>query len=117
MNAPPQPFFDLADCIEAAEKAAISARSLALDNPEQAERHEARAVGYDRDAKRWRDELAISDEEDARITAEEAAKSETDVQREALQLLSKALLRFKFEVSAEIEELKARVAALEGKMK
>lgn len=117
MNATPQPFFDLADCIEAAEKAATSARSLALDNPEQAERHEARAVGYDRDAKRWRDELAISDEEDARITAEEAAKSETQVLREALQLLSRISLRFQFESSTQIEELKAKVAALEGKMK
>lgn len=55
--------------------------------------------------------------DDDEVTAEEDAKSETQVLREALQLLSKALLRFKFEASAEIEELKARVAALEGKMK
>lgn len=60
---------------------------------------------------------AISDEEDARITAEENSKSETQVLREALQLLSQAVLRFKFEASTEIEELKAKVAALEGKMK
>lgn len=58
MNAPPQPFFDLAACIEAAEKAAISARSIALDNPEQAERHEARAIWLETRVQQWEAEMA-----------------------------------------------------------
>lgn len=61
VSAPPQPFFDLDDCIEAAEKAAISARKLALDNPEQAERHEARAVWYDERVRQWTEELERDD--------------------------------------------------------
>lgn len=63
-DAPPEPFFDLAACVEAAEKAAISARSLALDNPEQAERHEARALWYDERARQWREELEQEDYND-----------------------------------------------------
>lgn len=61
MIAPPQPFFILEDAIEAAEKAAISARSLALDNPEQAERHEARAAWLDERAAMWREEMERDD--------------------------------------------------------
>lgn len=59
-----EPFIDLERCITAATEAAASARSLALDNPEQAERHEARAVWYDERARQWREELEQEDYND-----------------------------------------------------
>ena len=43
---------------------------------------------------------AISQDEDDRITAEEAQKSELDIIREALAILTKAHLRLELEVAA-----------------
>lgn len=60
-----EPFFDLEQCVIAATEAAASARKLALDNPEQAERHEARAVWYDERVRQWTEELERNDERPA----------------------------------------------------
>lgn len=60
-DASPRPFFDLAACIEAAEKAAISARALAHDYPEQAVRHLSRSEWYLERARQWAEELERAD--------------------------------------------------------
>lgn len=52
-------------------------------------------------------------EEDDRITAEEAAKSETTILRESLVLLNRKMDRLAFEASERIEALEARVKELE----
>lgn len=68
----PEVFFDLARCIAAAENAARSARRLALENPEQAERHEARATWLDERAAMWRDELKRAAHEELRQQLEDS---------------------------------------------
>lgn len=62
----PEVFFDLARCITAAENAARSARRLALENPEQAERHRERSEWYEARAAMWRDEVKRAAHEELR---------------------------------------------------
>lgn len=51
--------------------------------------------------------------DDDELAAEEDAKSETQVLREAIQLLSSAFLRFQLEASNRIEALEKRAVPIE----
>lgn len=61
MNAPPEPFFDLEACIIAARNAAESARKLAVENPSDAARHEARSAWYLERVRQWTEEMERAD--------------------------------------------------------
>lgn len=56
-SQPDQPWFDLSDCILAARNAAESARKLAVENPSDAARHEARSDWYLERVRQWTEEM------------------------------------------------------------